>query len=219
MKGRLSERFTQLEAQATGLENTAHIVTSSLTGSQDTFLDDDLLLHWRAKVLNLLVQACGRESEHYRLFRQTEDETFHGTNYNLFKRLRLVFLAAKDDFDGGFLASIRSMVQSEVFDSELEQALELFASGYFAAAAVIAGVVLETTLRELCIRHDIPPASLERMNANLVKAAAYNSLTQKQITAFAAIRNSAAHGKNEDFTRQDVERLIKGVADFLVTNL
>ena len=142
----VTERFTQLEAQATALENTAHIVTSPLTGSQDTFLDDDLLLHWRAKVLNLLVQACGRESEHYRLFRQTEDETFHGTNYNLFKRLRLVFLAAKDDFDGGFLASIRTMVQSEVFDTELEQASELFASGYFAAAAVIAGVVLETTL-------------------------------------------------------------------------
>lgn len=219
MKVKLSERFTQLETQASSLENTTYIVEGSLSGSQETFIDDDLLLHWRTKVRNLLVQACGPESEHYRLFRQTEEESFHGTNYNTFKRLRLVFLAAKDDFDGGFLVSIRTMVQSEVFDSELEQASELFASGNFAAAAVIAGVVLETSLRELCMRHDIPATSLERMNADLVKAAAYNSLTQKQITAFAAIRNSAAHGKNEDFTRQDVERMIKGVGDFLVSNL
>jgi hypothetical protein len=219
MKGRWWERFTQLEAQASALENTAHIVTGVLTGSQDTFLDDDLLLHWRAKVRNLLVQACGRESEHYQLFLQTEDEDYHVTNYNLFKRLKLVFLAAKDDFDGGFLVNLRAMVQSEVFESELEQASELFASGYYAAAAVIAGVVLETTLRELCMRQDIPSASLERMNAELVKAAAYNSLTQKQITAFAAVRNSAAHGKNEEFSRQDVERMIKGIADFLASSL
>lgn len=219
MNGRLSERFTQLEALATALENTARIVTGPLSGSQETFIDDDLLLHWRTKVRNLLVQACGPESEHYRLFGQTEDEDYHGTNYTTFKRLRLVLLAAKDGFDGGFLESVRSMVQSEVFASELEQASALFASGYFAAAAVIAGVVLETTLRELCMRHGVPTASLERMNADLVKAAVYNSLTQKQITAFAAIRNSAAHGRNEDFTRQDVDRMIKGVDDFLTSNL
>jgi hypothetical protein len=54
------------------------------------------------------------------------------------------------------------------------------------AAAVIAGTVLETALRQLC---------LDRMNADLAKAGVYNSLMQKRITALAAIRNRAAHGK------------------------
>jgi hypothetical protein len=66
------------------------------------------------------------------------------------------------------------------------------------AAAVIAGTVLETALRQLC---------LDRMNADLAKAGVYNSLMQKRITALAAIRNRAAHGKPNEFTRDDVSAM------------
>jgi hypothetical protein len=73
-------------------------------------------------------------------------------------------------------------------------------SGYYPAAAVITGVVLETALRELCDKEKIPNGKLDRMNADLAKAGVYNKLVQKQITAIAAIRNSVAHGKSNEFT-------------------
>ena len=135
------------------------------------------------------------------------------------KRMRAVFLAAKEDFEGGYLVSFRNLVQAEVFTNELKQAEELLKSGYATAAAVIAGVVLETTLRDLCSTHDLEPGGLNRMNEDLTKAGAYNSLQQKRITALAAIRNSAAHGKADEFTAADVRSMIDDVERFLAMTL
>ena len=70
--------------------------------------------------------------------------------------LKVVFLAAKEDYEGGYLRSILSLVHAELFDDELEQARELLASGYTVAAAIVARVVLETTLRTLCVNNGIP---------------------------------------------------------------
>jgi hypothetical protein len=80
---------------------------------------------------------------------------------------------------------------------------------------VIAGVVLETALRQLCDRENIPHGKLDKMNADLAKAGKYNKLMQKRITALADIRNSAAHGNFNQFTQQDVENMMNEVEQFL----
>jgi len=117
------------------------------------------------------------------------------------------------------LRSLRSIVQAEVFDDELEQASELFRNGYTSAAAVVAGVVLETTIRKICESHDIAHGKLEKMNAELTKAAAYNGLVQKRVTALAAVRNFAAHGKLEEFSNADVEQMINDIRRFVEEHL
>jgi hypothetical protein len=137
------------------------------------------------------------------------------TNYGILQNLKAVFLAAQEDFDGGHLLSVWSLVQAEVFDSELEQSSELLRAGYNVAAAVVAGVVLETSLRELCSRNSLPPGKLDKMNADLAKAGVYNLLLQKRITAMAQIRNSAAHGDVASFNPGDVDGLIKDVHRFV----
>jgi len=130
-----------------------------------------------------------------------------------------VFLAVKEDFEGGYLNTVRSLVQAELFTSELEQAEELLKSGYATAAAVIAGVVLETTLRDLCSAHELEHGGLNKMNDDLAKAGAYNASQKKRITALAAIRNSAAHGKPEEFTAAEVRGMIDDVERFLAATL
>lgn len=128
-------------------------------------------------------------------------------------------MAAKEDFEGGYLNSVRNLVQAEVFDNELDQAKELLSSGYASAAAVIAGVVLETTIRNLCSDHNIPLGKLDKMNADLTKQGIYNSLIQKRITALAGIRNSAAHGKTEEFNKDDVNSMINEIERFVSSTL
>jgi hypothetical protein len=129
--------------------------------------------------------------------------------------LSAVFLAAKEDFEGGYVKSIRSLIQAEVFDDELEQAKELLDCGYTTAAAVVAGTVLETTLRSLCNSQNIPNGKLDKMNADLAKAGIHNTLIQKKITAMAAVRNSAAHGKNEEFSGADVQSMIEDIRRYI----
>lgn len=90
-------------------------------------------------------------------------------------------------------------------------------AGHKVPAAVIAGTVLETTLRKLCKRHPnlTPSDNINNMNDELAREAVYNSLQKKQVTAWAGIRNSAAHGRPEEFQPGDVDRMITGIRDFI----
>lgn len=57
------------------------------------------------------------------------------------------------------------------------------------------------------------------MNANLAKAGVYNKLIQKQVTAYANIRNSAAHGKSDEYGEEDVSDMLNYVQRFLADHL
>lgn len=212
------KRFNELEAQLSEIEATKERKHSQYRDSYD-HISGELILNWKVKAKSLIANACGLESQHFLAFEDAARPRSMGTNIDALLRIKAVFLAAKEDFEGGYLASLRNLVQAEVFGSELEQASELLAAGYASAAAVIAGVVLETSLRNLCTEHDISPASLNRMNDDLTKAGAYNSLQQKRITAMAAIRNSAAHGNKDEFKSDDVKGMIDDVERFLATTL
>jgi hypothetical protein len=71
----------------------------------------------------------------------------------------------------------------------------------------------------MCQDKGIAIGSLDRMNADLAKAGAYNGLVQKRITALAAIRNSAAHGRPQDFTKDDVSAMIRDIERFTSTKV
>ena len=215
----LKRRFDELLVQLDVIEKTTW---RDANGSD--YVDNELYVGWRVKVHNLLSQACGRESEHYRQFVQIEESSSYRpyTNHDKLKLLKAVFLAAKEDYEGGYLRSIRSLVHAELFDDELEQARELLASKYAVAAAVVARVVLETTLRTMCVNNGIPirtpegkSVKLDKMNADLAKAGVYNVLTQKQVTWLADIGNKAAHGEAEGFKDADVTDMIAQVERFV----
>ncbi len=207
----IARQFEELEEQVSQVEASKTVRHNEMFGGGE-YVDNDLLLKWKVKVKSLLSKLCGEDSQYFKQFEEEEGSGIVGTtNSEILKRLKAIFSAAKEDFHGGYLSSVKALVQAEVFDSELEQANELLSSGYCAAAAVIAGVVLETALRDLCDRNGIPHGKLDKMNADLAKASVYNIFNQKRITALADIRNSAAHGKPDKFTNQDVDNMIKDV--------
>lgn len=206
----LQRRFGELESQAIQVAATKAITMHANIGRSEN-VDRDLFLAWCVKVKNLLSSACGPDSEHYRAFVEAEGRTNMFGNISAFQQAHAVFGAAKEDFEGGYLTAFRNIIQAELFGNELEQARELFQAGYFVAAAVIAGVVLETTLRQMCAAKQIPIGKLDKMNADLMKAGQYNSIVHKQVTSLAAIRNSAAHGATASFTKEDVHSMIEDV--------
>jgi hypothetical protein len=183
-----------------------------------TYVDQNQLINWQVKARNLISMVCGQDSQHFQAFEKNEKPLFPGdSNHSVLLRQQAVLLAAKEDYEGGYLNKIRDLIQAQVFESELEQAQELFRAEFLSAAAVIAGVVLETAIRRMCQDHGIDVGKLDKMNADLAKAGIYNSVVQKRITALAAVRNSAAHGKQE-FTKNDVSTMIRDVEQFLAFN-
>lgn len=217
MNNKLQKRFNELSDEHAALiqsKSTSH----GQFGPRD-HIDAELFTAWKVKVRNLLSLACGEKSQHFEQYEKAEKPFSMESSFSVAQRLGAVFHAVKEDYENGYLNSIKSLIQAEVFDSELEQAQELLASGYKLAAAVIAGVVLETALRDLCDQENISHGKLDKMNADLAKSGKYNKLQQKRITALADIRNSAAHGKPEEFTAEDVELMIRDIESFLLNFL
>lgn len=214
-----TQRFHELAEQLKQVESTEMRKHSQFDQSSYQHIAEDLILNWVVKARNLIASVCGKDSEHYISLLEAEKPRSYEDNPSRLKRLRAVFLAAKEDFEGGYLNSIRNLVHAELAGNELDQATELLTSGYSAAAAVVAGVVLETTLRTLCVNRALPLGSMDRMNAELAKAGEYNALVQKRIVSLAAVRNSAAHGKTGEYTSGDVNSMIVEIERFVAERL
>ena len=176
-------------------------------------------IEWQMKSKNILNITCGEESHYLSQFKTNLKAGMGDTNISILNRLISILRAAEDDLKNGFLITIKQLVQADVFDSELEQAKSLLQNGYKNAAAVIAGTVLETAIKEICLNNgiELDRKKLTHLNDELAKAGIYNKLQQKQITALADIRNNAAHGDYDQFTQEHVERMIEDIEKFLLT--
>jgi hypothetical protein len=214
----LSLRFAELVLQLQKIEDTKRRVPGIGIDLIDR-VDNDLFLGWRVKAKQLLTLTCGLESHHLVQFVKSEKHVGMESNLSQLTRLRAVFLAAQEDYEGGYLTSITNLVQADLFDSQLDQARELLTTGYRGPSAIIVGIVLETTLRKLCEAQSMPIGKLSRMNEDLARAGVYSKLTQKKVTVWADVRNSAAHGDNDQYVNADVESMISGVQEFLSERL
>ncbi len=213
----LTKRFDELVAQLDAVEKTKRYQNSEFFSGDR--VDEEALLNWQIKSRHLLTLACGENSVHAKAFVECEKPQPYRSNFEMLKRLKAIFLAAREDFQGGYIATVRQMIQAEVYDDELDQARGLLNGGYFSAAAVIAGVVLETALRNMCDNAGLATGNLNKMNADLAKANVYNLLVQKRLTAIADIRNNAAHGHPEQFLPSDVADMIAYVEGFIAQYL
>ena len=207
------ERLNQLiEKGTTTRSKSIHTQGGTLYDRENTF-------QFATSSLSLIEKVFGKESEHFSRFNKAFN-MFSSADVNLYKHIDAMtgdLKAAKDDYENGYLFDTRALIEAEVFDDFLEQAKHLLNQGYFTAAAVIAGSVLEDSLRKLCTKNGITLSAkpkLDTMNADLAKSGVYNLLKQKQITALADLRNKAAHGQGS-FTKDDVEDMIRAVRRFM----
>ena len=219
MNKKIWQRFEELENQIKNVESTKFSRQRNIGRTIYTYyyIDNEIYFQWKVQVKDLLVNITNNNSEYYKEFLDIDSK--EKTNFSVFEGMKAIFLALKHDYEKGYLTSIKTLIQAEVFETQLEQAEELLTSGYILASAVITGVVLETGIREICTRENISHGKLDKMNAELAKKGIYTKLQQKRITALADIRNSAAHGKQDAFTKDDVSKMIREVEDFLAKYL
>lgn len=221
MSQKIIKRYEELIDEAKHLLTLSKVEYNQIGTSYITLGEDGdaQYLAWKVKVKSLLKSSCGENSIHFQDFIHSEKQQGIDNKTYVLKRLTPILIATYDDFKNGFLVSFKQIIQAEVFDSELEQAQSLLDSGYKNPSAVIAGVVLETAIKELCLNNDIEidKKKLTQLNDDLAKNGVYNKLQQKQITALADIRNNAAHGNYDQFTKDDVARMIKDIETFLIT--
>lgn len=212
----IKKRFAELEEQAKvviGLTESETYFNGDRGAYDVTFIQQSAFVGWATSVLSLLQHALGENSIHYKHFTEYV-KRFNGSESD-FEACQAIFNAAKADYEGGYLFSVRALIKAEILGDALEQAEDLLNAGYKNPACIVIGIALETTLKEMCSRSGIQHSKLDRMNSDLSKAGIYNLAKQKQITAWADLRNKAAHGDWNAYSETDVRAFLNGVKQFI----
>lgn len=119
------------------------------------------------------------------------------------------------------LFDIKQLVQADLFDSELATAKELLKKKFARAAGVIAGVVLEKHLAEVCINHSVvvkkKAPSINDYNQLLKDNEIVDIPDWRRVQLLGDIRNTCGHNKDKEPTIEDVEDLISGVEKVIKT--
>jgi hypothetical protein len=144
-----------------------------------------------------------------------------------------ILVALAENIDLGLLRNVEVKISGEISYDFMAQAEALLSEpgnlehGYI-PAAVLSGAVLERSLRTICEQASpcIPVVkpngefrSMDALINDLDQAKIVNSNDVKQLRAWAGLRNSAAHGRFEEFNKSGVQRMIVGVNDFISENL
>lgn len=119
------------------------------------------------------------------------------------------------------MQTLQERLHADTFSDFLEMAEYFLEDGFKDPAAVMAGGVLEEHLRKLSEKNNLSlpdRPKLDTMNSNLASQSAYGKNDQKQVTAWAGIRNAAAHGKYADYSIEQVKLMVAGIRDFITRN-
>ena len=128
--------------------------------------------------------------------------------------------AARSRFESS-LYEIRQLVAADLFDSELAAAEELVRKGFLGPAGVVAGVVLEQHLKEVCQQRGIAVPkqrpTIGDLNGLLKKHGVVDVPGFRRIGYMADIRNLCGHKRERDPKREEVEGMIAEVAKTVKT--
>ena len=131
-----------------------------------------------------------------------------------FQQQLAIVEAARERFESS-LFDIRRLVQADLFDSELEAAKALVKNGFLGPAGVVAGVVMEKHLAQVCKSHSIPVRKRTPTIADLndaLKNADVIDIPQWRFNQHLAdMRNRCAHNKGAEPTEEQVNDLVDGV--------
>jgi hypothetical protein len=113
------------------------------------------------------------------------------------------------------LFDIRQLVQADLFDSELDAARELLKKRFLRAAGVVAGVVLEKHLMQVCVNHRIvvrkQHPTISDLNDLLKNNDVVDVPTWRFTQRLGDLRNLCGHSKQREPSEAEVTELIDGV--------
>lgn len=112
------------------------------------------------------------------------------------------------------LNDIEGVLQSNLFENELEAVKDLLKKNHLRAAGTLAGVTLETHLSKVCSNHGIKfrkkNPTISDYNEKLKKEDIIDLPTWRLIQRLGDIRNLSAHSKEREPTKDEIEDLIRG---------
>jgi len=198
------------------------VLATEYQSSHFQFVEPIKFQSFRSASLSFLLNSFGKDHPYYVEFDRLVTQS--GPDY--VKDGLGILQAAHDEMAGGWALNVKSIISAEVFADFIDMASYLLQEGYKDAAAVMVGSILEEHLRQLCRKAGIDiekvrtdgskePRKADSLNADLVKQGVYYLLDLKNVTAWLDLRNDAAHGRYDKYTKEQVDIMARGVTEFI----
>ena len=119
------------------------------------------------------------------------------------------------------LLDLTTILQADLYDSEVDSARALGKAGHLRATGAVCGVVIEKHLKQVCANHKITVRkrnpSISDFNELLKKEGTISVPQWRSIQLLADIRNICDHAKEREPTREEIDDLVSGTAKVLKT--
>lgn len=202
------KRFQELESSSTQVRFN-HI-------RQYTFIEDQSWEKWATNVLNLLQQAFGENYVHYQNFLRIYRKPRHGESE--FKAALGVFRAAKEDYEGGYILSLESVISGEIFGDFLALAKHSLKEGYKDVAAVLVCASLEDALKKYAAMNglEVSDKPMQEVVSALKSKGLVGGAQRNILNTMPKIRDYAMHANWEKIQPEDVSSVIGFIEQFLL---
>lgn len=125
------------------------------------------------------------------------------------------------EYEHGYLGKIEDIANSNAFKTVLDDAEYLLSKDYKDPAAFMIGCVLESHIKRLCLKSNIPlyyskdgeqkKHKTQSLNQALYTNKKCPNATYQQIVGWLGIRNDADHHDWGNYTKDNVEDMLRGV--------
>ena len=184
------------------------------------YIPIELFQPWRTQCVNLLDIITNKNMIYHE---QIEKFPTYNNDIRNAKEIWGTLQGIYEDFKVGFLDDLSIQIEGCIAVDYLQQANDLLndkdnLDHSHIPAAVLAGVVLEKSIRTLCERQT-SPLSVVKENGDfkkvmplveeLVKIAVFTPPMARKVQSWLDIRNAAAHGRDNDFKPEDVKNMLQ----------
>lgn len=197
------------------LENQYNCISWNRPKDASSYADSSEWQRWVTSAFNLIKNVLGEDSIHYQNFKLISTNA-KGWEEEL-EQLNGIFLAAKDDYEGGYLFNIESIILGEIFCDFILLSEKALTEGNKDVAAVLACAALEDALKRFAISHGIDVEDKDMSDVvNGLKAKGLVKGAQKTLLdTMPKIRNYAMHADWHKVAREDVGSVIGFVKEFI----
>ena len=137
-----------------------------------------------------------------------------------FRQQRAIVKAAKYTLSST-LVDLTTILQADLFDSEIDSAEALAKAGYLRAAGAVCGVVIEKHLKQICANHNLKfgrkKLTIAILNDALKDKGILPIPDWRFVQHLADIRNLCDHAKKQEPTRDQINDLVDGTRKVLKT--
>jgi len=131
-----------------------------------------------------------------------------------------ILMSAEKRFTSSLL-DIKQLVQADFFDSEIEISKELLKKGFYRAAGVICGVIIEKHLSQVCNNHSVTipkkHPTISDFNDTLKSNNVIEISSWRFIQRLGDLRNICGHNKDKEPSKDEVNELIEGTDKLIKT--